>query len=449
MCSFLIFNWLIQNIEYINHHLKFRGPDKTNILNYNDFTFLHNLLHLTGQITIQPFVNEKHNIVALFNGEIYNYLEFGDYNSDGECIIDVYLKYGKSFVQKFDGEFAIVLFDFKKDIFFISTDVFATKPIWYSIEDGKLGLSTYESGLKRAGLKNIVKLNPNTTLEISISSLDIISEQRVFKFTFSQYKKNYDDWCKAFINSIKKRSTNDNYPLFVCLSSGYDSGAICCALNLLGIKYDTYTILGKENEDIINERININKSHNDTYIPTTVTLTLDEFVNIHKDVKRDTEYFKYLTSQKSVQNDKASVGMMKICRFANKRKQRIFLSGSGADEIHSDYGFRGRKIYNHSCFGGFWPSNLETIITNNPSNNNVWHSFYHGTQRDYLAKEEIISGHNGIEGRYPFLDKYVVQEFLSLHPNLKNITYKAPLDYFMTKHNYPFEKGVKKGFNPI
>jgi hypothetical protein len=41
----------------------------------------------------------------------------------------------------------------------------------------------------------------------------------------------------------------------------------------------------------------------------------------------------------------------------------------------------------------------------------------------------------------------VVQEFLSLSPSLKNGKYKAPLDYFMSKYKYPFESGVKRGFN--
>ena len=139
--------------------------------------------------------------------------------------------------------------------------------------------------------------------------------------------------------------------------------------------------------------------------------------------------------------------MSKICSIASNRKQRIYLSGSGADEIHSDYGKYGQAIFGHSCFGGKWPDNLNDILSNDPEDDMVWKSFYHGTQRDYLAKEEIISGLHGIEGRYPYLDKYVVQEFLWLTKDLKNNMYKAPLDYFMTKINYPFDKEVKLGFS--
>ena len=261
MCSFLVFNFILKNLDFINYYLKFRGPDHTNHIVHNSFTFVHNLLHLTGEKTIQPFIDKKNDIVCLFNGEIYNYKEFGDYKSDGCCLLDIYNKYGTDFVKKLDGEFAIVLFDFNKEIFIISTDVFSTKPLWYAIdeENCKMGISTYESGLNRAELKKFIKLLPNTTLIYDLNYMELMEEKRVFTFNFRQSKYLYDDWCEAFINSIKKRVDNENYPVFVCLSSGYDSGAICCALNVIGKKYHTYTILAKEKKNTINRRISINK----------------------------------------------------------------------------------------------------------------------------------------------------------------------------------------------
>ena len=66
-----------------------RGPDSTNVATYNNVQFLHNLLHLTGNKTTQPF--QKGDVVAVFNGEIYNYLEFGSYNTDGEVLIESWL----------------------------------------------------------------------------------------------------------------------------------------------------------------------------------------------------------------------------------------------------------------------------------------------------------------------------------------------------------------------
>ncbi len=64
----------------------------------------------------------------------------------------------------------------------------------------------------------------------------------------------------------------------------------------------------------------------------------------------------------------------------------------------------------------------------------------------YLAKEEYVAGSYGIETRYPYLDKYVVQEFLWLKHTLKNSHYKSVLYEYLTSFNYPFEENVKRGF---
>ena len=64
----------------------------------------------------------------------------------------------------------------------------------------------------------------------------------------------------------------------------------------------------------------------------------------------------------------------------------------------------------------------------------------------YLAKEEYASGMWGVETRYPFLDKKVVQEFLWLSPELKNKNYKSILHEYFTNNNFPFDAGRKVGF---
>ena len=77
--------------------------------------------------TIQPFLYDNDSIVIIYNGEIYNYKDFGDFNSDGECIIESYKKYGDQFIRHLDGEFAILLVDFSKDLLYYSTDFFSVK----------------------------------------------------------------------------------------------------------------------------------------------------------------------------------------------------------------------------------------------------------------------------------------------------------------------------------
>ncbi len=116
-------------ITKANNLLKLRGPDLTNQYKFNDYTFIHNLLHITCNIVPQPFV--KDNIVCLYDGEIYNYKELipnMNFKSDGECLIPLYLKYGIDFAKYLDGEFAICLFDFNLNNAYLASDTFGTKP---------------------------------------------------------------------------------------------------------------------------------------------------------------------------------------------------------------------------------------------------------------------------------------------------------------------------------
>jgi len=117
----------------------------------------------------------------------------------------------------------------------------------------------------------------------------------------------------------------------------------------------------------------------------------------------------------------------------------VYVSGTGADEIISDYGHGGRRIFPHSSFGGLFPEDLRGLFP--------WEGFFLGTQRDYLMKEELVAGAHGVESRYPFLDRAVVQEFLWLASGAKNAKYKAPIHDWLARLDYPFRPGEKLGFN--
>jgi len=429
MCSIGVTN-INQSLLDSNLYAQRRGPDNTNIVSYNDIQFLHNLLHLTGELTIQPF--HKNNIVALFNGEIYNYLHFGKYKTDGEIIIDLYEKYGNEFTKQLDGEYAVCLVDFNKNTILISTDPFACKPLWYEFTNGKFCITSYNSQLTALGFNKGQKLYANSTIIHNLYTHEKIHEFENYEFDINQHKTNFDDWILAFENSIRKRTQNARYGIYLGLSSGYDSGAIACELLKQKIDFKSYTITGPENMDIVNDRIKMIPNHE------LINLTKKEYEILKSNITSECENFSY--KGYSIKNDKASFGLAAICSRAKKEKRRIYLSGQGADEIISDYGFKGHKIYNHSGFGGNFPQELETIFP--------WHSFYDGTQIKYLNKEEYIAGHYGIETRYPFLDPKLVQEFLWLKPELKNSKYKSTLDKYLSLNNFPFAQ-EKIGFNTL
>jgi asparagine synthetase B (glutamine-hydrolysing) len=68
MCSIIGCNFEIKDLEYVNHFLKFRGPDHTSVHTQESWQFVQNLLSITGDFTPQPFTSDDGNIVCIFNG---------------------------------------------------------------------------------------------------------------------------------------------------------------------------------------------------------------------------------------------------------------------------------------------------------------------------------------------------------------------------------------------
>lgn len=435
MCSILITNKKIQDFNFVNYYLKFRGPDHTNQIVLNGITFIHNLLSISGEFTPQPFVDG--NLVAMHNGEIYNY---GDLPSDGYLLIPTYKKYGNSFTRNFDGEFAVALVDFETNKLIVSTDIFRSKPLWIALDGRDFGISTYRSPLQRLGFQNVKPVPPNTVMQIDLQTMSLNKLGSVYDFDLTQYKTDFNDWTQAFENSIHKRTSRVRELIFIGLSSGYDSGAIACELDRQGVNYSAFTVDSNEPRHIIEQRRR--KYH--TYIPRD----RDIYDAAHQWLEHSVEHYMYTINSSSsnyneyhtrLHDDSGSNGFSMVCAVAKQNNHKIFLSGMGADELFSDYGYGGRKLYNHSNFGGLFPKDLSTIFP--------WNSFYGSTMESYLAKEEYVSGSYGIEGRYPFLDRAVVQEFLWLDNNLKNSCYKSVLDNYLKLHNYPYVPNQKLGFS--
>lgn len=433
MCGFAVSN--ITRLKLTNNFCQRRGPDLTNSKVINGIEFLHNLLHITGELTPQPIVRD--DVVCVFNGEIYNFKDFGNYKSDGECIIDLYEKEGDEFVSQLDGEFALCLIDFTDKKIIIANDTFSCKPLWYEFSNGKFGVASYESQLRGLDFNRPVKLQSNNTMVFNLDTLKQIKSYHNFTFCTHQHKTTFDDWLSAFSNSIAKRIANTDKGMFVGLSSGYDSGAIACELQKQGANFKAYSITNNENEAVLQERLRLIKNTEAFFLQP------QEFQTWKKELNSNCENFEYNDGFRNynIKKDQASMGLSAICNRANGEGRRIYFSGQGADEIISDYGFGGKKIYKHSGFGGLFPAQMNGFFP--------WHSFYDGTQIQYLNKEEYVAGHFGIETRYPFLDRQLVQEFLWLTHDLKNSKYKSVLDEYLSVNNFPFQAQEKRGFHVI
>ena len=124
-----------------------RGPDASQFVRYpNGLILGHNRLSIVDldERANQPFTYNGFIHIA-FNGEIYNFQDLRKQlhtegyvfstTSDTEVVCAAYLAYGERCVEQFNGMFAFVLYDEKKQKLFGGRDRLGKKPFFYSLDN--------------------------------------------------------------------------------------------------------------------------------------------------------------------------------------------------------------------------------------------------------------------------------------------------------------------------
>jgi asparagine synthase (glutamine-hydrolysing) len=96
----------------------------------------------------QPIANEDQTIQLVFNGEIYNYRELRDqlrlaghhFQSDGdaESIVHLYEQYGTDCFSLLNGQFALAIWDSRRNRLILARDRLGQKPLVYRNEGDRL-----------------------------------------------------------------------------------------------------------------------------------------------------------------------------------------------------------------------------------------------------------------------------------------------------------------------
>lgn len=146
MCGILGITEPVNELLFLNHldKIRYRGPDGYGVWQTTDKTVTlgHRRLAIldlsdTGK---QPLHYE--HLTITFNGEIYNFLEIRNElkrhgyrflsESDTEVILAAYLHWGTDCFRKFNGMWAMGIWDNKNKELILSRDRFGKKPLFYS-----------------------------------------------------------------------------------------------------------------------------------------------------------------------------------------------------------------------------------------------------------------------------------------------------------------------------
>jgi len=280
----------LKNLSKMTNIIAHRGPDDSGGWADKQVGLGHRRLSIIDLSNAghQPMESEDKNLVLVFNGEIYNFIELKKElekkgvvfksHSDTEVILHGYRVWGRDILQKLNGMFAFAIWDAIKKELFLARDRVGKKPLYYSqFQNVFLFGSEIKSILTWPGFKReanyeaihhyltyqyvpspltafdgIKKLPPAHYMVIRSDSSPVI--QKYWQLNSPEKAKRrsesvlVEELDELLHNSVKSRMIAD-VPIGAFLSGGVDSSAIVAMM----AKYSTNPIktftIGFEEKD--------------------------------------------------------------------------------------------------------------------------------------------------------------------------------------------------------
>jgi len=394
----------------------------------------------------QPIVHN--NISLICNGEIYNYRELyksmkviPETDSDCEVIIHLYKKYGiDQTLQMLDGVFAFILLDNRYETIpaklYVARDPYGVRPLFWLQDKTTPDVFGFASELKMLSELKTIMNNTTTINSFHDLSLSVTPNYNIEPFLPGHYVefdlpwKALTNW--SFSNMVKyhstgfnsnismnstpamglkqsveelqgylmaavfKRCCTTNRPIACLLSGGLDSSLITALVSEYHRIHDlpqieTYSIGLQGSEDLKFAMLVAD------YLGTkhTEILVVDQdFIDAVPHVIKAIESYDTTTVR-------ASLGNWLLGKYiAEHSEAKVIFNGDGSDELCGGY------LYMHAC-----PDEIEFDRESRRLLKDL-HYF------DVLRSDRCISSH-GLEPRTPFLDRSLVQYYLSIHPSLR------------------------------
>lgn len=249
--------------------VKHRGPDDRGFFFENNLALGHRRLSIIDLSSDgrQPFMYGD-RYIAVFNGEIYNYLELKEElqkngycfhtKTDTEVLVASYAYWKEKCVAHFNGMWAVAIYDREAKKIFCSRDRFGVKPFYYTIQENMFLFASeikqfFEvlEGRPRANreclLQYIIRGNTDYSAKTMFRDVfqlqgghNLIYDLKTNTYEINRYydirkvtecRETYKNACRKFrhffYESVGLRLRSD-VPLGYALSGGLDSSAIVC-----------------------------------------------------------------------------------------------------------------------------------------------------------------------------------------------------------------------------
>lgn len=375
ICGFISKDTItIEQLKKMNDTLYHRGPDDCGEEIYPAVDgyavgFAQRRLSILDLSPLghQPMHSKDNRISVVYNGEIYNFNELkdelGDYaftsSCDTEVIIAAYLKWGISCIDKFNGMFAIALFDRETQKVYLVRDRIGKKPLYYRLENGNLVFASelkpimeYPGFTKKIRtevisrylyhqyinapdtiFENVYKLEPGSVLQFHAGEIKKWKYWDVKQVYHKQKENPVKDYqqAKEELKALLQRSVAlrmiSDVPLGAFLSGGYDSSLMTAIAQSQSSKpVKTYSIGFQEekyNEAKFAKEVAkyLGTNHTEVYISEKEMFDLVDSIPAYYD-----EPFA----------DSSQIPSMLVAELA-KKDVTVVLSGDGGDEFFCGY----------------------------------------------------------------------------------------------------------------
>lgn len=243
-----------------------RGPDQEGVWRSERAVFVHRrlaILDLTGGV--QPMVERVGDsaVVLIFAGEVYNHRELARQlesrgvrirtRSDTEVVLRAYLEWGLSAIPKFDGMFAIAIWDERDKTLHLARDAVGVKPLYFAQSPAGLafgsepksvlgflggapvvdhdglcelfGMWPYKSP-GHAIFRDIKEVLPGTVLSFSQDGSQLRRYWQPAQRPHSDTYEETVDRTRELLRAAVGSQLESDYPMAAFLSGGLDSSAI-------------------------------------------------------------------------------------------------------------------------------------------------------------------------------------------------------------------------------